>query len=72
MTPNTRRVLVLQLARLGDILQTTPMLRGFRSSEPQTEVTLVLQDRFLSVPIPHDLYDRLVSFPFGGAYLAMN
>jgi ADP-heptose:LPS heptosyltransferase len=52
------------LLRLGDILQTTPMLRALRTVEPETEITLVLRDQFQSVPIPAILYDRLVTFPW--------
>ncbi|HEY3381264.1 MAG TPA: glycosyltransferase family 9 protein [Vicinamibacterales bacterium] len=63
-----RRVLVLQLCRMGDILQTTPMLRGIRREHPDWHVTLVLLDGFASVPIPTRLYDRLVSFPHSALF----
>jgi ADP-heptose:LPS heptosyltransferase len=59
-----RRVLVLQMCRLGDILQTVPMLRGLRREHPEAEITLVLHDLFERVPIPGRLYDRLVPFPY--------
>ena len=59
-----RRLLVLQLCRFGDILQTTPMLRGIRTDQPDTHVTLVLHDMFRHVPIPASLYDELVIFPY--------
>lgn len=59
------RVLVLQMCRLGDILQTTPMLRGIRREHPDAEITLVLHDVFRDVPVPAHLYDRLVIFPYG-------
>ncbi len=71
MRPARRRVLVLQLLRLGDILQTTPMLRAFRETEPETEITLVLQDKFHQTPVPAALYDRMVVFPFGSVKEAL-
>lgn len=58
------RILVLQMCRLGDVLQTTPMLRGIRREHPEAEITLVLHDGFLQVPVPRPLFDRLVSFPY--------
>lgn len=60
---SVRRVLVLQTCRMGDILQTTPMLRGLRRQHPDAELTLVLVDQFAGTPIPSHLYDRCVPFP---------
>jgi len=60
-----RRILVLQLCRLGDLIQTTPMLRALRASQPDAHVTLVVLDGFAHAPIPRRLYDDLLAFPFG-------
>jgi ADP-heptose:LPS heptosyltransferase len=57
------RALVLQMCRMGDLLQTGPMLRGIRREHPGFEVTLVTMDAFANVPLPAALYDRLVPFP---------
>lgn len=59
-----KRILVLQMCRLGDILQTTPMLRGLRRKWPEAEITLVMHDVFRDVPVPGRLYDRLAIFPY--------
>ena len=59
-----KRVLVLQMCRFGDILQTTPMLRGIRRHLHQTDVTLVVNDAFSHVPIPSSLYDSLRFLPY--------
>jgi ADP-heptose:LPS heptosyltransferase len=59
-----KRILVIQLCRMGDILQTTPMLRGLRRRYPDAEITLMLHDLFAHVPVPGALYDRLVAFPY--------
>jgi len=61
------RILVVQLCRLGDILQTTPMLRGLRRERPDAEITLVVLDGFSGAPVPRSLFDHLVAFPFDRA-----
>jgi ADP-heptose:LPS heptosyltransferase len=59
-----KRILVIQLCRLGDILQTTPMLRGLRRAHPQASITLMVLDGFSHAPLPRHLYDHLAVFPF--------
>ena len=58
------RILVIQLCRLGDILQTTPMLRGLRRAHPEARITLMVLDGFSHAPLPRYLYDDLAVFPF--------
>lgn len=67
-----RRILVLQLCRLGDIVQTTPMLRGLRRLAPAAHVTLVVHDLFAGAPVPPALYDRLVPFPYSAMAEALS
>jgi ADP-heptose:LPS heptosyltransferase len=62
-----RRILVIQLCRLGDLLQTTPMLRGLRRAHPHASVTLMVLDGFSQTPIPRHLYDELAVFPLDAA-----
>ena len=59
-----KRLLILQMCRFGDILQTTPMLRGIRRHFPETDVTLVVNDAFRHVPIPSSLYDSFGFLPY--------
>ena len=66
------RILVVQLCRMGDILQTTPMLRGLRRRYPDAEITVVLHDLFAHVPVPAALFDRLVAFPYSVVAEAMS
>jgi ADP-heptose:LPS heptosyltransferase len=66
-----KRILIVQLCRLGDILQTTPMLRGLRREHPDAEITLVLHDLVANAPVPAKLYDRKLAFPYsriGGGF----
>jgi ADP-heptose:LPS heptosyltransferase len=60
------RILVVQFCRLGDILQTTPLLRGLRRKYPDAEIVLGVLDGFAHAPVPTHLYDRLAIFPFDG------
>jgi len=58
-----RRILVLQLSRMGDILMTGPLLRGLRREHPSAEISLMVMDSFSTTPLPPRLFDHLVSFP---------
>jgi ADP-heptose:LPS heptosyltransferase len=58
-----KRVLVLQMCRLGDLLQTTPLLRGLRRLAPDGFISLVVTDGVAEVPIPASLADERVVFP---------
>lgn len=57
------RVLVLQMCRVGDLLQTTPLLRGLRRQAPDAFISLVVADGFAQVPIPASLADERIVFP---------
>ena len=61
-----KRILVIQLCRIGDILMTGPLLRGLRRAHPSAEISLMVMDSFASTPLPARLYDRLLVFPLGG------
>ncbi|MEI6244606.1 MAG: glycosyltransferase family 9 protein [Acidobacteriota bacterium] len=61
-----KKILVVQLCRIGDILMTGPLLRGLRREHPSAEISLMVMDAFAATPLPPHLYDRLLSFPLGG------
>lgn len=58
-----KRILVVQLCRMGDILMTGPLLRGLRREHPHAEISLMVMDAFAGTPLPSHLYDRLLPFP---------
>ena len=60
-----KKILVIQLCRIGDILMTGPLLRGLRREHPSAELSLMVMDSFAATPLPPHLYDRLVVFPIG-------
>jgi ADP-heptose:LPS heptosyltransferase len=61
-----KKILVIQLCRVGDILMTGPLLRGLRRDHPSAEISLMVMDSFARTPLPTHLYDRLLRFPLGG------
>jgi ADP-heptose:LPS heptosyltransferase len=67
-----KRILVIQLCRLGDLLQTTPMLRGLRRMHPGAHVTLMALDGFSRTPVPARLFDTLAVFPFDSVAAEMH
>jgi len=58
-------ILVINLMRLGDLVQTTPVLRRLRAEYPEGRVTLVAMDLFLDTARLLPNVDRLVPFPSG-------
>lgn len=57
------RIAILQLARLGDILQTLPTLEGLKKIYPDAEITLVVRSTFSDAAKLSPHVDKLVEFP---------
>src|SRR4051812_27840646 len=55
-----RDILILQTARLGDLAQTAPMLRGLRRTHPDARLTLAAQAGPAELLAGSGLFDRLV------------
>jgi len=55
------RILVLNLTRMGDILQSAPLISGLRKRHPQAEIGLLVQQAFVSAAhlLPH--VDRVLT-----------
>jgi len=43
---NTQRILIMNLTRMGDLLQMTPFLNGFRQENPDMHITLMVLKEF--------------------------
>ena len=57
------RTLFIQLERLGDLIQTTPLLREYRAAHPETEIHLLLLDENQSALEGFGAVDRFHSLP---------
>lgn len=57
------KILVLQLARLGDIYLTWPALRGLKRKYPEAEIHLMTRPLFESATVGLEVVDRYVSLP---------
>ncbi|MEL0259163.1 MAG: hypothetical protein VXA07_03575, partial [Halieaceae bacterium] len=57
------RTLFIQLERLGDLIQTTPLLREYRAAHPETEIHLLLLDENQSALVGFGAVDRFHSLP---------
>ena len=56
-------ILVINLMRLGDLIQTTPVLRCLRRRYPDGRITLAVKDIFLEAAKLLPGVDRLLAFP---------
>lgn len=57
------RILILQLARLGDILQTLPTLQGLKKRHPGCHITLAVRAKFADAAQVSPHVDKVVELP---------
>ncbi len=57
-----KEILVLNLTRFGDLIQTTPLLRRLKAQHPSARVTLAAQQRFSAILPLMSGYDRCILF----------
>lgn len=55
------RILIINITRMGDLLQTSPLIHGLRSKYPSAEITLLAQEPFRSVCVGIPGVDRLLT-----------
>ena len=62
----TNRILVIQTAKIGDFVATTPIFRALRNRLPDTEIVVLLHP--INVPLARQLdsIDRIVTLPQHG------
>ncbi|HLO64160.1 MAG TPA: glycosyltransferase family 9 protein [Azonexus sp.] len=65
-TKRKNRILVIQTAKIGDFVATTPVFRALRARKPDTEIVALLHP--VNVPLAKELdcIDRLVTLPKHG------
>jgi ADP-heptose:LPS heptosyltransferase len=60
-----KEIAVIAIARYGDLIQTTPLLRILKLTYPDARVTLIVEDRFSGIlPMIHG-YDRIIALDKG-------
>ena len=58
-----RNILILQLNRLGDLVQTVPLLRRIRREHPSARITLIALEGFSGILSDCRWFDKLVAIP---------
>lgn len=65
-------ILVINLMRLGDLIQAGPVLRGLQAEYPGARVSLLVMDVFREAALLLEGADRLLLFPSSALAAAMN
>ncbi len=63
-SPMEKRILIVKLAAIGDVLRTTPLLRGLKRSHPQSHITWVVDKEAHPLLKNNPYIDRLLTFDF--------
>ncbi len=58
-----KRILVIQMFRLGDLIQTTPLLAGLRAKHPSARIDLLIPDGLERVVAGNPAVSRVIPFP---------
>jgi heptosyltransferase-2 len=59
-----KRILIVKLAAIGDVLRTTPLLTGLKRAYPQSHITWVVDKEAYPLLQNNPLIDRLLTFDF--------
>ncbi len=60
-----KEIAVIAIARYGDLIQTTPLLRILKRTYPDARVTLIVEDRFSGILPMIQGYDRIIALDKG-------
>lgn len=71
MSSRPEHVLLIQIRRLGDILQATPAIRALRRAWPESRLTCLVEEPFAPILDGNPHLDEVLTIPSqgGGAYL---
>lgn len=56
-------IIIIQLARLGDIIQTLPTIQGLKKSHPDCKITLIVRKTFADAARISPHVDKLIEMP---------
>jgi len=59
-----KRILIVKLAAIGDVLRTTPLLSGLKRAYPQSQITWVVDKEAFPLLKNNPYIDRLLTFAF--------
>jgi heptosyltransferase-2 len=59
-----KRILIVKLAAIGDVLRTTPLLSGLKRTYPQSHITWVVDKEAFPLLKDNPYIDRLLTFDF--------
>ncbi len=62
--PMGKRILIVKLAAIGDVLRTTPLLTGLKKTYPRSHITWVVDKEAHPLLRNNALIDRLLVFDF--------
>ena len=57
-----KEILIINLTRMGDLLQTTPLIQGFKEKYPDVTITLLVNSKFTEICTGIPLIDDLIVF----------
>ena len=60
---SARRILIVRLGALGDVVHALPLLDALRRALPDARLGWLVEERNASVLVDHPQLDRLVIFP---------
>ncbi len=61
--PSPRRILVILLSSIGDVLYATPAFDAFRSRYPEARIDLLTEETVAGLVGTHDAFDEVIVFP---------
>lgn len=63
-SPVGKRILIIKLAAMGDVLRTTPLLRGLRAEDPSCEITWITESHVIPMLQGVQEIDRLLPYTY--------
>ena len=63
-----KNILVIQLTKMGDILQTTPLLQRIRKHYPEARITVLIDSKQVELASNIPFIDRIISLDLASIY----
>ena len=63
---NMKEILIINLTRMGDLLQTTPLMSGLKKANPGARITLLISSSFAGICKGVPFIDELIVFDMHG------